>query len=266
MPYQAFAYSSMYNDLEKVERFWNRLKPENYSDALYNEKWQALIPMFEQISTQSSVVIFIFNIVTSRFVYYVDKKNVAGYDAALYLADNGVHFNFSNFREDFLTVSLVMQQRSFDYLNASKEEKNKIVMNLDSMYKISNGDYIHFLQQSACIESDGNGNPILFLTYIHNITYLKKEKTSNLIITALNDLEWWNFNFNNNLLEAVHPLSKQEKNVLSYLAKGKSSKEIAKELFISPHTVDTHRKNLLEKTNCINTTGMITYCKIVGLI
>jgi DNA-binding CsgD family transcriptional regulator len=50
------------------------------------------------------------------------------------------------------------------------------------------------------------------------------------------------------------------------LAEGKSSKEIAKELGISSHTVDTHRRHLLEKTNCIDTTGMITYCKLVGLL
>jgi DNA-binding CsgD family transcriptional regulator len=222
--------------------------------------------MFEQISARSSVIIFIFNVLTGRFVYQVDKKKVAGYDTALYLADNGVHFNFSNFRKDLLPATLIIQQKAFDYLNTSKEEKSKIVMNTDGMYKISNGDYIHFLQQTACIESDDNENGILYLSYIHNITYLKKEKTSNFIITTPTDLKWWNFNFDNNVFEPVHPLSKQEKNILAYLAKGKSSKEIAKELFISPHTVNTHRKHLLEKTNCINTTGMITYCKIVGLI
>ncbi len=266
MPFQAFAYSSIYNDLEKVERFWNSLKPENYTAALCKEKWQALIPMFEQISAQSSVVIFIFNIITGRFVYQVDKRNVAGYDAALYLAYNGLDFSLSNLHKDILTASLITQQKSFDYLNTSKEEKDKIVVNFDGMYKISNGEYIHFLQQTACIESDENGNAMLYLSYIHNISYIKKEKTVNLIITSPNDLKWWNFNFDTNIFEPVHPLSKQEKNIIAYLAKGKSSKEIAKELFISPHTVDTHRKNLLEKTNCIDTTGMITYCKIVGLL
>jgi DNA-binding CsgD family transcriptional regulator len=38
---------------------------------------------------------------------------------------------------------------------------------------------------------------------------------------------------------------------------GKSSKEMAGELFVSPHTIDTHRRHLLEKTNCTDTTGII---------
>jgi len=64
----------------------------------------------------------------------------------------------------------------------------------------------------------------------------------------------------------VQPLSRQEKKILSLLAEGKSSKEIANELSVSPHTVDTHRRHLLEKTNCIDTTGMITYARLVGLL
>jgi len=64
----------------------------------------------------------------------------------------------------------------------------------------------------------------------------------------------------------VQSLSRQEKKILSLLAEGKSSKEIANELSVSPHTVDTHRRHLLGKTNCIDTTGMITYARLVGLL
>jgi len=104
------------------------------------------------------------------------------------------------------------------------------------------------------------------LSYIHDITYLKKERTANLIITAPNDVQWWNFDFDKNTLNPVPPLSKQEKVILNYLAAGKSSKEIAKQLFISSNTIDTHRRHLLQKTNCTDTTGMITYARLVGLL
>ena len=78
--------------------------------------------------------------------------------------------------------------------------------------------------------------------------------------------KWWNFNFDTNCLETAHPLSSQERKILCCLAKGKSSNEIAKALFTSPHTVDTHRRHLLEKTNCVDATGMITYARLVGLL
>jgi DNA-binding CsgD family transcriptional regulator len=35
--------------------------------------------------------------------------------------------------------------------------------------------------------------------------------------------------------------------VLSLVATNKTSRQIAKELFISPHTVDTHRANICSK-------------------
>lgn len=39
-------------------------------------------------------------------------------------------------------------------------------------------------------------------------------------------------------------LTKRQKEILSLIAQGKTSREIAEELFIGIHTVDTHRKNM----------------------
>lgn len=43
-------------------------------------------------------------------------------------------------------------------------------------------------------------------------------------------------------------LSSREKEILQLVAKGKTSKEIGELLHISKHTVDTHRRKILEKT------------------
>lgn len=40
-------------------------------------------------------------------------------------------------------------------------------------------------------------------------------------------------------------LTKRQKEILGLIAKGKTSREIADELFIGIHTVDTHRKNMI---------------------
>lgn len=52
-------------------------------------------------------------------------------------------------------------------------------------------------------------------------------------------------------------LSKRELEIVSYLEKGFTSKEIAEELFLSNHTVDTHRRNILRKSEVRNTTELI---------
>lgn len=52
-------------------------------------------------------------------------------------------------------------------------------------------------------------------------------------------------------------LTSREKEVLQLISDGCTNPEIAKRLFISLHTVDTHRKNLLTKFNVNNTALLI---------
>ena len=53
------------------------------------------------------------------------------------------------------------------------------------------------------------------------------------------------------------PLTRREKEVLQLIADGKTNTQIAEELFISPLTVDSHRKNLLTKLEVHNTATLI---------
>ena len=52
-------------------------------------------------------------------------------------------------------------------------------------------------------------------------------------------------------------LTRREKEVLELIAGGMTNAEIAKKLFISVTTVDTHRKNLLAKLEAKNTASLI---------
>jgi DNA-binding NarL/FixJ family response regulator len=52
-------------------------------------------------------------------------------------------------------------------------------------------------------------------------------------------------------------LSTREKEVLQHIADGLTNPQIASKLFISLHTVDSHRKNLLTKFGVNNTAGLI---------
>lgn len=62
------------------------------------------------------------------------------------------------------------------------------------------------------------------------------------------------------------PLSAREKEILTLVAKGLVAKEIAAELHISPHTIYTHRKNILRKLKLTSPTEMIVYALEHGLI
>lgn len=69
--------------------------------------------------------------------------------------------------------------------------------------------------------------------------------------------------------EATSPvelLGEREKEILSWVAKGKSNKEIASELFISVHTVTTHRRNICAKLDIHSTAGLTIFAIIHNLV
>ncbi|QHT67021.1 response regulator transcription factor [Rhodocytophaga rosea] len=61
-------------------------------------------------------------------------------------------------------------------------------------------------------------------------------------------------------------LSKREVEVLQLIAEGYTNAEIAEKLFTSKRTVESHRQNLLDKTNSNNTATLIKYAVSQGLI
>ena len=56
-----------------------------------------------------------------------------------------------------------------------------------------------------------------------------------------------------------HLLSERELEITSLVCKGLTSKEIAEQLNLSLHTVETHRKNILKKLNLKKTTALVDY-------
>jgi DNA-binding NarL/FixJ family response regulator len=61
-------------------------------------------------------------------------------------------------------------------------------------------------------------------------------------------------------------LSEREQEVLRHLVKGAGAREIAATLHISKSTVDTHRRNILDKLGCENVTCLTRYALRHGLV
>ncbi|HCQ30229.1 MAG TPA: DNA-binding response regulator [Flavobacteriales bacterium] len=64
----------------------------------------------------------------------------------------------------------------------------------------------------------------------------------------------------------VGDLSKREMEVLQLIVDGFTNMEIADKLFISNRTVDTHRRNLLQKLNVRNTAELVKFALKNGLV
>lgn len=117
--------------------------------------------------------------------------------------------------------------------------------------------------------------------YIHKLieeganAYLTKGAEISEVQKTIDQVLTNDFYFNELALKAMHNyvrskkknnttidnkgLTSREKEVLLLICKEKSSPDIAKQLFLSESTVNGHRNNLLLKTGCKNTAGLILF-------
>ncbi|ETZ21897.1 response regulator transcription factor [Pedobacter sp. V48] len=69
-----------------------------------------------------------------------------------------------------------------------------------------------------------------------------------------------------NDLKGIPQLTKREKEVLQLIAEGKTTALMAKHLFVSPLTIETHRRNLLQKFEVKNVASLIKIAADQGLL
>ncbi|MGI9531319.1 response regulator transcription factor [Lutimonas sp.] len=73
--------------------------------------------------------------------------------------------------------------------------------------------------------------------------------------------------FNKNIYQAYHNyFTKREHEIIAELCAGLTSNEIGDKLYISQHTVATHRKNILRKSACHNIEELSDFCEAHGIL
>jgi DNA-binding NarL/FixJ family response regulator len=69
-----------------------------------------------------------------------------------------------------------------------------------------------------------------------------------------------------NDLKAIPQLTKREKEVLDLISEGNTTAAMAKQLFVSPLTIESHRRNLLQKFEVKNVASLIKTASQQGLL
>jgi DNA-binding NarL/FixJ family response regulator len=85
-------------------------------------------------------------------------------------------------------------------------------------------------------------------------------------LAMLNKVLQWNNSAPAATPQKTQLLSKREMEVLQLIAEGLTNAEIADQLFTSKRTVETHRQNILEKTQAKNTAALVKLALADGLI
>lgn len=155
---------------------------------------------------------------------------------------------------------------------------NKISVKDIPLYKVvylirlkhADGFYRTILHQAKALNVSKDGKieqimvihtdvTLLNIPFNHNVSIIGNNKPSYLGIKTGEDLNFIKTNFK-------ELFTKKEIEIIIKLAQGGNFREIAAFFFVSPHTIKTHRKNILKKSGCKNTPELISRCYLEGLL
>ena len=181
------------------------------------------------------------------------QVSVSGYSNEEFL-EKGVALFIQCLHQD--DIDIVLNQIFKDGLSVimgvDAADRKNILTQYNYRFKRKDGRFVNLLEQLYVLEMDEAGRGILFLG---NVVVLDNDEILPIRLSSKlykeNQVIETIFSKTYNRVGSSFPdVTNREMDILRNLATGKSSKEIGKKLFISPHTVDTHRRNLLKKLQC----------------
>jgi Bacterial regulatory proteins, luxR family len=143
-------------------------------------------------------------------------------------------------------------------------QKGSLFISFNLRIRNAADNYINVLVQEYMFYSPIPYKAVFLIQVITNIDWCKMKK-DRFHHYAGNDLSLFRFP-DRELLEIGPGLSYREFEIIRLIAAGLGSKEIADKLFLSIHTVNTHRSNILEKTGKSQISDMIYEFKEKGLL
>lgn len=87
---------------------------------------------------------------------------------------------------------------------------------------------------------------------VHEGGHFYSKEITEVMMNKIRGVSQKNFNY-------ITDLTEREKELLYLIISQKSNQEIAEELFISPRTVEAHKRNMLAKTGSKNVAGLVIF-------
>ncbi|MBL0739466.1 PAS domain-containing protein [Flavobacterium sp. GN10] len=242
------------NPLEELQKIWNDVSKSNrYTSPDYNIDY---IKKIVDIFSIGEYYYLIFNLATSTIEYV--QENVTKVLGCL-PQDFTTEYSIANIHPEDIPFFLNIENTAMHFFsNFSSEKIMKYKIRYDYRIKHKNGNYIRILQQIYTIQTTSEGRPLRVLDIHTDITNLKSTGKPILSFIGLDDEP----SFIDVKLRTIYKpskeiLTKREKEILKNLCDGHSSKSLSIKLFLSVETINTHRRNILRKTQTKNITEAI---------
>ncbi len=236
---------------EKAEKAWRNIS-KHAKDVVFPSDLQLEIPKgILNRFHPGPYYYYVFNVAEIQMEFVSkDISTILGYEPSDFSAELVLAQIHPNDTARFLQYEEEVT-RFFSQLAPENVLKYKVCY--DYRLRCANGRYKWILQQVSTIQSLPDGAVVRVLGIHTDITNLKRDgRPMGLSFIGYDGMKsYYDVRLPNHKIARSQPIfSDREKQILQLVLQGKNSHKIAEELFISPHTVSVHRKNLLRKTNC----------------
>ncbi|MES2650992.1 MAG: helix-turn-helix transcriptional regulator [Bacteroidota bacterium] len=170
-----------------------------------------------------------------------------------------------------IAYTSLLHQHFYEPLLADK--KNRLIMEIaaylsgcdeHSVYSYcyrsnqTSPEHPEWYMATAILKKSGEGLPNEIVIFTYNLALLGDSRKS--FYRVLEDDVFFKMHFNK-----VSLLTKKEKEIISLLTLGNTSNQIANKLFVSVHTVNTHRKNINSKLAIKNIADILRIADVFEL-
>jgi hypothetical protein len=143
-------------------------------------------------------------------------------------------------------------------------KEGEMLISTNLRMRIPGGNYINQLVQCYLFFSPGPFETV-FMIDIHTDTSWCKKIKHGFHYYLGKDLSYFRYPDEKLLMEG-NIFSKREFEIIKLIHKGLSSEQIAEKLFLSKNTVNTHRKNILDKSGKDHMSDLIYFLEETGLM
>ena len=207
--------------------------------------------------------LYIYNYSEGRVVYSHGFQEILGYPDD----EMDIEHMFRILHPDDAPVVARLNQCALEAMSKIRNPANlhDLCLSVDYRMRKADGQYIRVFDQTAVFEVDGPSGKV------HSTFSLCKDisaiKSINTIGWQAHGFEFLDFEPPEGSANRVHYRpTNREMDVLKKIAEGQGTKAIADDLYISPMTVATHRRNLLQRTGMKNTAELVKHASEAGWV
>lgn len=219
------------------------------------EKKKEIIARIDSVAHELPGIIIIHDL-PGLHLAYMSRRGLQSLGLTLeQLIELGPKYNYQYFNDTDVTNHT---QNASSIL--ANNDPDKLVSFFQQMRPIPMGSFNWHMSTSKILLQDDNGTPVLAITIAQPI-----DNTPDGIANKLDRLLKDNDFLKNNHAR-FNLLTKRELEVLILIGNGKSVREVSEQLYVSLHTVESHRKNFRKKLNIKTNYDLQEYIRAFDLL